>query len=55
LQAKLFGARSELRGGELLEVANGVVFVALDTDFFAQSIVQDYFNHGYCGIDFVER
>ena len=41
LDAQLLGPRAGLRGEELLEVADGVVRVALDADLLAQPVVAD--------------
>jgi hypothetical protein len=45
LNFEFLWSRSELCRRQFFEVANRIVFIALDTDFFAQAIVQDYFNH----------
>ncbi len=46
LNANLVGARSELRGGQLFQISDRVVWVALDAHLLAESVVQDHFNHG---------
>ena len=33
---------------QLFEVANGVVFVALDAALFPEAVVENDFNHYYC-------
>lgn len=38
-------SRPDLRSDELLQIADGVVFVALDADLLAQTVVQNHFNH----------
>ena len=45
LDAQLLRARAGLRGEQLLEVANGVVLVALDADLLAQPVVADDLDH----------
>jgi hypothetical protein len=51
LNANLVGARSELRGGQLFQISDRVVWVALDAHLLAESVVQDHLNHGGAGRD----
>lgn len=46
LNANLVGPRAELGGRELLHIAYCIVRIALHADFFAQTIVENHFNHG---------
>jgi hypothetical protein len=48
LKADLLGARSRLGRDELLEVADGVVGVALDPHLLAQAVVAHHLNHPAC-------
>ena len=45
LEDNLVPAGSGLGGDELLEVADGVVFVALDSHLLAQSVINGNFDH----------
>lgn len=45
LQDQLFVSRSSLSGDQLLQVTNRVIFVALYSDFLAQTVVDDDFQH----------
>ena len=45
LDTKLFGPRPQLCRRQFLEIPNGVVFVAFDAHLFAETVVQNYFNH----------
>ncbi len=46
MKPNLFRARACLRRDELLQVADGVVRVAFDTNFLAKAIVTNNFDHG---------
>ena len=39
------GARTDLRCKELLQVADGVIFVALDPDLLTETVVANHLNH----------
>ena len=45
LEPDLVGPRAGLRGRELLQVADGVVLVALDSDLLAEAVVEDDLDH----------
>ena len=45
LQDQLFVSRAGLNGNQLLEVANRVIFVALNSDLLAQTVVDDDLQH----------
>jgi hypothetical protein len=45
LDADLLGARARLRRHQLLEVADGVVLVALDAHLLAETVVQHHLDH----------
>ena len=45
LNPQLLWTRASLCSEKLLQIANGVIWVALDTDLLAESIVADYFYH----------
>ena len=48
LEDDLLPASSRLSGDELLQVADGIVGVALHADFLPQTIVASNFNHFLC-------
>ena len=49
LQNDLLRFGTGLGSNELLQVADGVVRIAFDTHFLAQTVVTDDFDHDSCG------
>ena len=45
LHANLLRARANLGCNQLLQVANGVVLIALYAHLLAQTVIQNHFNH----------
>jgi hypothetical protein len=45
MDADLLGARPRLRRNQLLEVADGVVLVALDPHLLPQAVIQHHLDH----------
>lgn len=47
LDFELFGARTKLRCSQLFQIPDRIIFVALNSHFLSQAIVQDHFNHTF--------
>ena len=45
LKPDFFGARACLRRNQLLQIADGIIGIALDSDFLAQTVVANHLDH----------